>query len=348
VERTNGKGRGDGLDYPFAAPPAAGEVREVASGVFWLRMPLPYALDHINLWLLADGDAWTIVDTGIRQPRTIELWERLFATVLAGRPVNRLVVTHHHPDHVGLSAWLARRWGAPLLMPQTEWLMARALALDVSAEATAAMVDFYRRAGCDAATLDAFARDGNSYAPMVEVAASFRRLSAGDTLRIGGQDWQVIIGRGHSPEQACLYAPSLRLIIGGDQLLPRITPNVSVWPEEPEENPLPLFLDSLAGFRRLPDDVLVLPSHKLPYRGLHRRLEALAAHHAERLERTRSICRRPVTASEVAAALFRPNLDRHQLMFAIGEALAHLHHAMAQGQIRRSGRADGILLYEVV
>lgn len=338
-------GSSDGLDYPFAAAPAAGTVQEVGAGVFWLRMPLPFALDHINLWLLADGEGWTIVDTGMKTGVTRQLWEAIFATSLAGRPVTRLIVTHHHPDHVGLARWLGERWSIPVIMTEAEWLMGRMLELDQSDASLSQMVDFYRRAGCDRAALTAFEADGNSYAPLVEIPASFRRMGEGDRVVIGGHEWQVIIGRGHAPALACLYCPTLRLLICGDQLLPRITPNISVWPDEPEANPLPLYLDSLRRFRALPDDALVLPSHKLPYRGLWRRLDQLVAHHADRLELTRTTCRRPVTVMQLVDAMFRPGLDRHQLMFAVGEAMAHLHHLMASGEVRRTERDDDVKRY---
>jgi glyoxylase-like metal-dependent hydrolase (beta-lactamase superfamily II) len=342
-----GKVRDDGLDYPFQVPPGAGEVVEVAAGILWVRMPLPYALDHINLWLLADGEGWCIVDTGIGMAITRELWERVFAAALGGKPVTRLIVTHHHPDHVGQSAWLCRRWGIQLHMTETEWYMGRALALDVTEESNRWMVEFYRRAGCGADALEAFAADGNSYAPMVEIAGSYRRIMGGDEIAIGGSTWRVMIGRGHAPEQACLHAPELGIVIGGDQLLPRITPNVSIWPEEPEGNPLPQYLDSLAPFRELPDDTLVLPSHKLPYRGLRRRIDALRAHHAERLEIARAAVTKPATAQQAVDRMFRPGLDRHQLMFAVGEAMAHLHHLMGLGEAIRATRDDGVWLYRM-
>lgn len=335
----------DGLDYPFAAVPAPGEAMEVAPGVFWVRMPLPYALDHINLWLLADGAGWTMVDTGIGMPVTRELWERVFTSALGGRPVTRLIVTHHHPDHVGLSAWLTARWGVPLHMTETEWYMGRALALDLTPESNRWMVEFYRRAGCGPDALAAFAAEGNSYAPMVDIAGSYRRIMGGDEIAIGGQGWRVMIGRGHAPEQACLQAPGLGVVIGGDQLLPRITPNISVWPEEPDGNPLPQFLESLGPFRDLPEETLVLPSHKLPYRGLRRRIDALRAHHDERLVVARAAATKPATAKEVVDAMFRPGLDRHQLMFAVGEAMAHLHHLMALGEVMRTTRDDGLWIY---
>jgi glyoxylase-like metal-dependent hydrolase (beta-lactamase superfamily II) len=335
----------DGLEYPFRAAPAPGETMEVAPGVLWVRMPLPYALDHINLWLLADGDGWCMVDTGIGTAATRDLWERIFASALGGRPVTRLIVTHHHPDHVGQSAWLTRRWGVALHMTETEWYMGRALALDMTEESNRWMVEFYRRAGCNAEALSAFATEGNSYGPMVEIAGSYRRIMGGDEIPIGGQAWRVMIGRGHAPEQACLYAPGLGVVIGGDQLLPRITPNVSVWPEEPDGNPLPQYLDSLAPFRELPERTLVLPSHKLPYRGLRRRIDALIAHHNERLAVARAAVAKPATVQHAVDAMFRPGLDRHQLMFAVGEAMAHLHHLMALGQVERTTRDDGLWIY---
>ncbi|MGH6932628.1 MAG: MBL fold metallo-hydrolase, partial [Dongiaceae bacterium] len=193
--------------------------------------------------------------------------------------------------------------------------------------------------------LAAFAAEGNSYAPMVDIAGSFRRIMGGDQIAIGGRRWRVMIGRGHAPEQACLYAPELDVVIGGDQLLPRITPNISVWPEEPDGNPLPQYLDSLAPFRELPEATLVLPSHKLPYRGLRRRIDALNVHHRERLATARAAVAWPATAKDVVDRMFRPGLDRHRLMFAVGEAMAHLHHLMAMGEVSRTTRDDGLWIY---
>lgn len=322
---------------------APGETREVAPGVFWLRMPLPFKLDHINLWLLADGDGWTIVDTGIARPEVKELWERIFAARLGGKPVRRIVVTHFHPDHVGLAGWLQAKTGAEVLMPLAEWAFARMLSQDESDETHAASIAFYHAAGFDAGQMAAFEGRRDRYASSVStIPRVMHRLREDDVVPIGGHGWRVIVGLGHSPEHACLWCEDLRVLISGDQILPRISPNIAVWPNEPNANPLALYLNSFAKFRGLPDDVLVLPSHDRPFRGLDWRLDELTDHHRERLQRTWDACATPLSGTEVLKRLFERPLDPHQLMFAIGESLAHLHWLATDGALARETGADGV------
>jgi glyoxylase-like metal-dependent hydrolase (beta-lactamase superfamily II) len=336
------------LRFPHAAPPAPGTLTEVASGVHWLRMPLPFALDHINLWLLADGDGWTIVDSGLDTPITRELWERIFAEALDGKKVTRLIVTHFHPDHMGLAGWLTQRWQIPLWVSETEWLWARMLTVDRDEAAFATdQISFYRRTGLDAATIETFAARGNQYAPRVgAVPRAFHRIEDGMSIEIGGRRWRVIVGRGHAPEHACLHCAELDLFIAGDQVLPKISPNISVWPNEPDGNPLARYLESLETLRReVPADVLVLPSHNLPFYGIDTRIDQLARHHAERLAELEAACATPRTAMEIVPLLFRRKLDTQQLGFAIGEALAHLHYLVDAGRLTRGERADGVYLF---
>jgi glyoxylase-like metal-dependent hydrolase (beta-lactamase superfamily II) len=336
------------LRFPHAAPPEPGTIAAVAPGVHWLRMPLPFALDHINLWLLEDGEGWTIVDSGLDTPISIALWERIFAEALDGKPVTRLIVTHFHPDHMGLAGWLTRRWNIPLLVSETEWLWARMMAADRDDAAFAAdQAPFYRRTGLDEATVQMLAGRGNQYAKRVSaVPREFHRIADGMTLEIGGRRWQVIIGRGHAPEHACLYCPGLDLLIAGDQVLPKISPNISVWPNEPDADPLARYLESLEVLRRaVPADVLVLPSHNLPFYGLDTRIDQLAAHHAARLAEIETACAAPHTTMEIVPLLFRRKLDSQQLGFAIGEALAHLHYLVGAGRLICSARADGVHVF---
>ncbi len=335
------------LRFPHAAPPAPGTLTEVAPGVHWLRMPLPFALDHINLWLLDDGDGWTIVDSGLDTPVTRELWERIFAEALGGRKVTRLIVTHFHPDHMGLAGWLTQRWQIPLWISETEWLWARMLGADEEDAFAADQLPFYRRTGLDEATVRVFAARGNQYAKRVgPVPRLFHRIADGMGIEIGGRRWHVVIGRGHAPEHACLHCPALGLFIAGDQVLPKISPNISVWPNEPDANPLARYLESLETLRgTVPADVLVLPSHNLPFYGLDTRIDQLASHHAERLAEIEIACAAPHSTMEIVPLLFRRKLDTQQLGFAIGEALAHVHYLVDGGRLTRGERADGVNLF---
>lgn len=334
----------EALEYPYPDAPAPGTSVEVAPGVRWLRMPLPFALDHINLWLLEDQGGWTIVDTGFgRGEETRNLWDQVFASSLRGRPVRRVIVTHFHPDHMGLAGWLCERFGVELWTTQAEWLTAHLVRQGWAGGDIAKRVKHYQKNGMAADKLDAFMSRGNPYAQNVAaVPPTYRRIMEGDDVMIDGRPWRVIIGHGHAPEHACLYSPDLDILISGDQVLPKITTNVSVWPDQPDSNPLKLYLESIAYFRPLPDSALVLPSHGLPFHGLHLRLDHLAHHHDERLERTVEACAEPRTGAEIIPVLFRRALDIHQLSFAMGEALAHLHYLVGTGQLHREIGPDEV------
>lgn len=319
--------------------PAAGGVVEVDPGVLWVRLPLPFALDHINVWLLADGPGWTLVDTGIGDDATRTAWERISRDVLGGRPLLRVVCTHYHPDHVGLAGWFAARHGAELWCSQAEFLHARLYTSERLARATAAARRFYRRAGVPAAEQPRLLEQVPSYRRYVrDVPTSYHRLREGAELRIGGLAWRVVVGRGHSPEHVCLHAPARGLLVSGDQVLPAITPNVSVWPSEPDADPVADFLETVEALRRVPDGVAVLPSHGRPFRGLHRRLDELASHHRQRLEDVLAACAEPRTAHEVMLSMFPRDLDPHQTTFAVGEGLAHINHLVEVGLLRRERR----------
>ena len=328
---------GPGVRYPFerALPPPGGTI-EVRPGVHWIRMPLPFALDHINLWALEDGDGWTLVDTGYGSDATRELWEQVLTGPLGGRPVHRIVVTHFHPDHVGNADWLSRRTGACVWMTAAEFLSAHAARDDTAGFDRATGLGFFGRNGLDIAGIPENLRLGNAYRKGVpELPLSYRRLMHGDTLAIGGHDWTVITAFGHAPEHATLHAPSLGLFISGDQVLPRITTNVGVWGNQPDADPLKLFLDSLGRFEPLDPATRVLPSHDRVFEGLPERIAQLRAHHVERLEQVLAACERPVTAFEILPVLFKRPLDGHQTAFAMGEAIAHLHRLHADGLVTR-------------
>ena len=332
-----------GLVHPWPEPPEGGTSIEVAPGIRWIRMPLPFQLNHINLWLLDDGAGITAVDTGVGLPPTRAHWEALFAGELADRPIVRVLVTHFHPDHMGNADWLAQRFGVELWCPQAEWLMAQLAWRGMGGNDSELRLGHYRRHGVPETRLEAFRERGNHYRQLVpSVVPQVRAVREGDVVAIGGRRWHAFTVLGHAPEHACLYCPEAGVLISGDQVLPKITTNVSVWPDQPRSNPLRLYLDSLARFRPLPPETLVLPSHGLPFRGLHARLEHLRHHHDDRLAETVDALAEPRTAFEIVPVLFHRQLDTHQLGFAIGEALAHLHYLETEGQAARLVNDDGI------
>lgn len=330
------------LSYPFPEVPAPGTTLEVAPGIHWLSMPLPFQLDHINLWLIEDEDGWTVVDTGIGNEQTRGLWER----ILANRKVKRVLVTHYHPDHAGNAAWLCQRYGVELWMTQGEYLTAHAVRSSTAGYTTDAVLSVFRKNGLDEQRASGMGGRGNRYAALVpEFPLSYRRIIEGDQIEIGKHRWRAIVGHGHAPEHLSLYAKNLNTLIAGDMLLSTISTNVSVWSIDPEGDPLRLFLDSIARYRDLPKDVLVLPSHGKPFRGAHDRVEQLEKHHQDRLGELLDALKKPQSAAELLSVLFRRPLDAHQTFFAMGEAIAHLHYLYYAGRATRARGDDGIMRY---
>lgn len=344
------------LVYPFDRRPAVAEAIEVADGVLWLRMPMPFRLDHINVWAIRDRtDAgrpgWAIVDTGLQTMDTTNAWRTLFGDggALGHAPVTRVLVTHMHPDHVGMAGWLTRRFDCRLWMTRLEYLTCRVLAADTGREAPEDGVSFYRRAGWSADDIETYQARFGGFGKMIHALPdSYRRLHDREMLRIGGHDWQVVVGHGHSPEHACLVCPSLGVLISGDQVLPRISSNVSVFPTEPEADPLGDWIESIDTVRRaVSDDVLVLPAHNDPFHGLHARLTALAADHEQALDRLRNVLDEPRRVIDVFDALFHRPIGRDPTMLglATGESLAHINHLLRLGEAQVDLAADGVAWY---
>lgn len=337
----------DPIRLLYDTPPAPGQLVAIADGVHWLRMPLPVALDHINVWLLEDGPGWTVVDTGVATDATRAAWEDVYAHGLGGRPVVRVLCTHMHPDHIGLVDWIGKRYDAPLWITTGEYLSARAIQAGLPGTDTEAQIAHYLRHGVDAVQLAAISERGSFYRRMVPALPhAYHRIADGDRLRIGAHDWRVMVGTGHSPEHASLVCEALNLVISGDMLLPRISTNVSVWAIEPDANPLAWFLESITHYRHLHAEARVLPAHGLPFVGAHARVDQLISHHEARLAEVLAACSdAPHTAAEIVPLLFKRKLDIHQTTFALGEALAHLHALWATGRVVREIDALGVIRF---
>jgi len=341
------------LQFPFAEPPAPGTTLEVAPGVRWLRMALPFALDHINLWLLDDEldgvPGYTIIDCGLSNDATRANWDRIFAAHLGGRPVHRLIVTHYHPDHAGNAGWLVEKFGCELWMTQGEYLTAHAVMDNAAGYSPESSIALFKANGLDSSHDEGLAKRGHFYRMAVlPLPSQYRRILDAESLTVGGREWKVIVGFGHAPEHASLYCADLGVCISGDMLLPKISTNVSVWSVDPNGDPLGQFLDSIRAYLDLPADTLILPSHGLPFRGAHERVAALEKHHADRLaelEQAIASAKSPLAAFDVLEVLFRRKLDTHQTTFAIGEAIAHLHYLLYAGRATRKVGADRVVRY---
>lgn len=342
------------LQYPFAdTMPAPGVSMALAPGVRWIRMPLPFALDHINLWLLRDNidgiDGWTIVDCGISRDEVKTLWEIIFASQLEGLPVLRVIVTHMHPDHVGLASWLCERWKVPMHMSMTDYMTAKLWSSGKGAGATGgdSAARYLGQHGMTDPDSLRQIRERASYYPSLvpSVPDSYARILHGDAININGTAWEAIVGYGHAPEHIALFCPTKNVLISGDMVLPRISTNISVFDYEPMGNPLPLYLNSLNNYQHLPADVLVLPSHGKPFHGLHQRVMQQQTHHADRLAEVLEACSTPQSTTDMLPVLFKRTLDLHQTTFAMGEAIAHLHALYFEGKLSREVCADGIIRF---
>lgn len=335
----------DSLVYPFAEPPATGDVTEVAPGILWTRIPLPFRLNHVNVFFVDDGDGWAVIDTGLGNDATRAVWEKLVAGPLRGRRLTRLIVTHYHPDHIGLAGWLAERFGVPLWTSETSYLGCTNISLSPGALEADTYRDFYLRHGLDAETTRLVNTRGHEYLKMVTgLPPTFRRLVAGDTLKIGGRSFSVLTGDGHAPEQVLLYCAAEKLFLAADQVLAKISPNISVWAVEPEGDPLGLYLRSLKSLKAaLAHDALVLPGHQLPFYGLHTRIDELIDHHAKRCAAIAEACRTtPHSAADLVPVVFHHALTPHEMGFAFSEVLAHVNYMVERGDVVWADPKDGV------
>jgi glyoxylase-like metal-dependent hydrolase (beta-lactamase superfamily II) len=337
------------LHHPVEVPPEPGKAIELAEGVLWLRMPLPMVLDHVNVYALDDGDGWTLIDTGFDSRKTRAIWRDVLDGPLKGKPVKRVLVTHHHPDHIGLAGWFQAEYGAELVTTRTAWLMARMLVLDEQPVAAPETVAFWRAAGMDPEILAVrlAERPFNFSDVVAPLPLGFRRIQEGDRITIGGRNWDIRMGNGHAPEHATLWADDDSLVIGGDQLLSTISPNIGVYATEPDADPLGEWLEAcerLQNFAR--DGQLVLPGHKLPFVGLPVRMRQLIDNHHGALKRLKLRLQEPHTTAECFSALFKRKIGGGEYGLALVEAVAHVNHLFLLGEISRTRRDDGAWLWK--
>ena len=333
-----------GIRYPWETPPEHGQVIEVADGVLWTRLPLPMKLDHVNIYVLDDGDGWTVIDTGFSSNKGKAIWQALLDGPLDGRPVRRVVVTHHHPDHVGLAGWFQDRMDAELVTTRTSWLV-----LDEQEQATPENIAFWKSAGMDPEILQARMEERPfNFADIVDpMPLGYTRIRQDETMEIGGREWDIHIGNGHAPEHATFWSRDDNLVLGGDQLLPSISPNIGVYATEPMADPIADWLEScerLAPLAR--PDHLVLGGHKLPFTGLPVRMRQLIDNHHGALKRLLAFIDTPKTAGECFAPLFKRKIGPGEYGLALVESVAHLSHLYQSGLATRTLREDGAYLYQ--
>ena len=335
------------ISYEFDTSPDHGEIMPVVDGIQWLRMPLPFTLEHINLWLLEDDDGYAIIDTGVFIDDDRKVWNKVFAGPMHGKSLTRVIVTHLHPDHVGCAGWLSHEFDADLWMTREEYMLARLLVADTGKPAPEEGIRFYAAAGFPDEALEEYRERFGFFGRLVShLPESYVRIHEGDALQIGEHTWRVLIGRGHSPEHACLYCEDQNLLISGDQVLPSISANVSVWPTEPEANPLRYWLESLATIRdQVPADVVVLPAHGKPFVGAHERIDAIIAEHTGRLDELLDFSAEPCRAIDTFEVLYKRRVPGSHTMMATGEAIAHLHYLMATGDIDAMPDDTGVVWY---
>ena len=333
------------MHYPDFVLPAAGSWTEITKGILWLRMPLPFELDHINLYLVRDTDGWIVIDSGIGTDKTKSLWDKIFDSLDA--PIVGVLITHLHPDHVGLAGWITEKFKVPLYMSQTEYFTARAFTGAKNSESKWRDEEYFTRAGLDVEQVSSLVAGNKGYSNVVSpIPVSYRRLKQGDVLTFNGNSWEVMIGRGHSPEHVCLYSKTMNVLIAGDHILPQITPNIGVYSTEPEGNTLQDYLTSLLPFADLPNNPLVLPAHKHPFIGVAERVSQLIEHHQHHLSALIEACATPKSVVELLPVMFKRELSGRNIVFAVAECISHVNYLYFEGKLTRHLNEDGIYLYQ--
>lgn len=334
------------IEYAIDGPPQIGEPIRVAENLYMLRLPLPFALDHVNVWLLEGDSSWTIIDTGMGTMQSLGIWEKLLVSFLKNKPVEKLILTHYHPDHVGLSGDLVARTGAAVYMSRVEWLTANMLFHDAEGKLNTAMLRLFQQHGLPDDQYQQMSKTRNIFAARCfNLPLFYRRLQHGELIEMAGSNWQCRVGKGHSPEHIALYCRDRKILIAGDHILPKITPNIPMPVQEPFANPVADYLESLSTFSDMANDVLVLPSHRLPFRGIRIRIDQLISHHHQRLERLYEACDKPVSVYNMLPVLFNRALDLNQMTFAMLEGLSHMVYLEREGNLIKS-EENSVYVYQ--
>lgn len=339
----------ENIRFPFENIPAEGEAIEIAKGILWIRLPLPMALDHVNVYALDDGDGWMIVDTGYHSKRSVGIWRKLLDGPLAGKPVTKVLMTHHHPDHIGNVGWFQKEHDVELISTRTAWLYARMMVLDVQEIWPPEAQKFYKSSGVDAALFEQRVkqRPFNFIDAVHPMPLGFTRIEQNDVIKIGDRTWTIHIGDGHAPEHATLWCNEEPLVLAGDQILPGISSNIGVYPTEPDADPLSDWLESCERLSALAtENHFAMPGHKLPFMGLPTRLRQLIENHHSGLARLEEYLHEPRTAIECFPLLFKRTIDENNFGLAMVEAIAHLNHLLHAGKITRTANTDGVWIWQ--
>ncbi len=340
----------DTLDYPYSKRPPNGEVLEVSPNLYWLRMPLPIALNHINLWLLEGKNGWTIIDSGMANDESKDIWINLFETIFKGKALEDLLITHMHLDHSGLAGWLSDYWEVDPHFTEKEYQETQLLSKGIEKSQEFIALDFYKSCGYDDASIKRYLERVTYRKTLVTpINRNYKKIKNNEIITLGDNEWEVVIANGHSPEHACLYSKENNIFICGDVILPRITPNISVRPFHADSNPLDDWINSLKNIKkRIPDDALILPSHGYPYYGAHKRIDSIIEDHMEKLESLYAFCNQSKNVIEVFPALFANKINENALILAVGESLAHLNYLIGEGRMEMKKNNDGINYYKSI
>ncbi len=321
------------LDFPIDEVPKNGTLFSIQKDIHWVRMPLPMDLNHINLWIIGSKEECTLVDSGMFLEDVKNAWSDLIDKEKLS--FKRVIVTHMHPDHIGLAGWFTSNFNIPLYMSRTDYLQCRVLAADTGDNVPHEAIDFYTQAGLSESQIKAYVERFGFFGSMIHrLPNSFNRLKDGDRIILNNESWEIIDGKGHTMEHLCLFSKDKNIFIAGDQLLPKITSHVGVFPTEPEANPLEDWLNSCKKLLdKLPEDVLVLPAHGRPFVGAHKRLNTIINHHETSLDKLLDFLSEPKRSVDVFSVLFKRKIDDGNFLMATGESIAHLNCLFNRGLI---------------